>query len=630
MAAEPDEQVWHSFDKPDSSSADGDFGTAVVFGVVATVIVMFFVYVKPSAQRVDATAFCCPDVLQQLFSAANFSVDPCYSIFSYTCYAFIASRDDAFELLNRAAGPLDGFPVTRAGKAVAAYYRACVLSAENDSVSLARSSADAVINVINPPRGSTLTPQALIQLIIELSLRFGLSSIVHLEVGALPDSTMCLNISIPTLRNSAASKYSPSLETMMRSALEAVNEAFSLKVQIQEVQAFLNELQKLKASPTERYAMNILADVTSAITESQWKELLAKFNVTSNTSIFSVPIPSLKGAFKNVIKPDKLQFTLVSTLVAASVKLASSVLLKANTSVARAQMCRLRAESLHSLFLLDRIENFMTPSQDAAIRGAYIIVVDALLRKAFSSMESDDFNKLRKTLGQMRVVLPSDLFPGDLAVPIMTSSYAHSELVSRAYVMQVQRHWTFVLGFSSDYARVFNENHVTITGNTILVPTLVYTIISLTKSAEPLVLMPTVGVYLADSLWQFVFRGNWSNSTDTALHSYLECIQKNSRSLIEWPSELLWLSVQTSYEASIGAQWNAVVDAGAGRRVTRAEIFYMTLVRYVFCQAPHSKYLTFGLDVDLFMSGFEDFYKSFRCKATVSKITGAVCSTHML
>ncbi|KAL1414728.1 hypothetical protein MTO96_000846 [Rhipicephalus appendiculatus] len=536
MAAEPEQHGSHSFNKPDSSPKGVDFGKAVVFGVVMAVIVLCFIYMKPSAHRVDTAVYCCPDVLQQLFSAANFSVDPCYSFFGYTCYAFIANRYDATEPLSRNTGPLDGFPVTQAGKAVAAYYRACVFSAENDSVSVGRSSADAVISVTNPIRGSNITPQALVTLMIDLSLRFGLPSVVHFEVCTLADSTMCLNISLPTLATSPEID-SPTLLEVMTGALEQVNKVFSLAVQIRELQTFLEELDKLKSGgPTERYTANILTDVTSAITASRWKELLADFNVTDNTTVYGVPV-------RTRATPER-------------------------------RLAGFGPKTYIPLLLLDKIEEFVSPSQDAAIRSAHVIIVGALLRKAISGMESEDFNKLRKMLEQMRIVLPSDLFPSDLSVPTMTSDYAHAELMTRAYAMRVQRQWTFVLGMPSDYVRYFRENRVIITGDVILVPTPVYTIISLSKAADRLVLMPTVGVYFADSLWQFVFQGNWSGSTNATLQSYRECIQKNSRSLIEWPSELLWLSVQTSYEASsVGAQWS--VDTGAGWRLTRAELFYM-------------------------------------------------------
>ncbi|KAL3250898.1 hypothetical protein MRX96_055314 [Rhipicephalus microplus] len=101
-------------------------------------------------------------------------------------------------------------------------------------------------------------------------------------------------------------------------------------------------------------------------------------------------------------------------------------------------------------------------------------------------MAIEDLNKLRKLLEKIRIILPSDLFPSDLCVPSMTSDYAQTELVMRAYAIRVQRQWAFVLRMSSNHVRDFSENHV-ITGDVISVPTMVYTIISLSKAVDALV-----------------------------------------------------------------------------------------------------------------------------------------------
>ncbi|KAH8039226.1 hypothetical protein HPB51_005472 [Rhipicephalus microplus] len=229
----------------------------------------------------------------------------------------------------------------------------------------------------------------------------------------------------------------------------------------------------------------------------------------------------------------------------------------------------------------------------------------------------------------MTLLLPPEVVQGELAVPTMTSEYAHAELVTRAYLRRAWLHQTFSLGISRETLDRFQENHVIVEGGRVVVPTAVYSIISLGHVSDPVVLMPTMGVYLADALWDYVFVTSWSPETNVTLTGYRDCIERNSRSLIEWPSELLWLSVETSLEASKGADWDALVDTAGTWNVTRGQLFYMTFVHYLLCHSSHSRYPTFGIDVDVFMSAFADFYRSFRCNTTVSKITGAVCSLHL-
>ncbi|KAK8774180.1 hypothetical protein V5799_011287 [Amblyomma americanum] len=268
-------------------------------------------------------------------------------------------------------------------------------------------------------------------------------------------------------------------------------------------------------------------------------------------------------------------------------------------------------------------------SQDVAYRRAYNITAGAVLRKSFGTNKTEGFHKVEKALREMRILLPSDIVPRDLLIPSMTSGYAHAELAIRAYMLRSQRHQTFALRLPEDSAKSFLKNHVTITGNVLVVPASVYTLISLSNVTDPLVLMATVGVYLADSVWQFVFAGNWSEASSARLRAYQSCIESNTRSLIEWPSELLWLSVQTSFEASRDRDWDAWVDTSGAKNLTRGQIFYMTFVKYLLCEALHSRYPTYGMDVDVFMSAFKDFYRSFRCSMTVSKTTGTVCSLHL-
>ncbi|KAL1414726.1 hypothetical protein MTO96_000844 [Rhipicephalus appendiculatus] len=208
----------------------------------------------------------------------------------------------------------------------------------------------------------------------------------------------------------------------------------------------------------------------------------------------------------------------------------------------------------------------------------------------------------------------------------MTSEYALAELVTRAYVLQAWRYQTYTLAFPEGLLQDFLKNHATLRLNVIAVPTVVYNLMPLSSVTDTLLLSSTVGVYLADSLWQFVFSTNWSHASSEALNEYRSCIENSSLSLIEWPSKLLWLSFQTTIDISKDADWDVRVDTGGRWGVTRGRLFYMTFVHYLMCRAPNSVYSTFGEDVDVFMSAFEDFYRSFRCNMAASKMNGASCS----
>ncbi|KAH6931772.1 hypothetical protein HPB50_000370 [Hyalomma asiaticum] len=591
------EEPSHSFHHPEPSPRSFGYGAAVVLGTMMAIIVLLLLFDEPPQQRIKTEPFCCPDVVNRVFSGANLSIDPCRSIFGHTCYAYVATREDDYrEPPSPNTDPIDGVPITEAGRAVAAYYRACLLSTGNASPGTA--SARALLNVTDPPSIASLTPQRLVALIVELSLLYGLPSVFEFKIGGSVASRPYFNVSVAA--SLTASGHSQTfIETLKEDALKAVNEYLSTNVSLREVNDFAGMVEKSRAEAAELY-LESLTGLTSDVTAAQWGDILRKFHVRDldNSTVF---LQATKGAFADALKPDNRSRTLVSALVSASARLALDVSIEANGTDSRTQSCRQRAAKLRPLLIVDRIGNSPARSQNAAVRTAYHLIAGAVLNKARSGMTKDDIIKLQVALKDMTLLLPSEVVPGDLAVPTMTVR---------------------------DALDGFWKNHVTIDGGWVTVPALVYTVISLGDVTDPVVLMPTLGVYLADALWDFVFSTSWSAESNATLKGYRDCIEKNSRSLIEWPSELLWLSLETSLEASKGADWDALVDTAGTWNATRGQLFYMTFVHYLLCRTPHSRYQTFGIDVDVFMSAFEDFYRSFRCNTTVSKITGATCPLH--
>ncbi|KAH7937477.1 hypothetical protein HPB49_012652 [Dermacentor silvarum] len=602
------------------------FTAAAAIVAMVAIILLLSMYEKPSTRRSTSAPFCCPDVLRQLLSAANLTVDPCRSIFGYTCYAYVATRSDAREPVRLNTDPLDGFPKTEAGRAIAAYYRACVLSLNKRDSAVGKPSASALVAVAHPARSASVTSQGVLELIMNLSLKYGLPSVVEFSVGAGPDLTRFLTISASSLSASNENHSPDRLKTMKTNALETLNSVLYSEVSVSDVDAFLRDLEKFNVGTTNNYTLYSMGDVSPEISLAQWKDLLSSAGITDSASIFSIPKEALKGMFSLVLKPERRQTAVVSALVVASVKLTSIVFIEANSREAKAKVCRSRAKELLPLWILDGVQLSQSPAQDVAVRKAHAIVADAVTRKAKSGMAGDDFSKLKETLKDVRVILPSEVVPADLTIPVMTSEYALAELVTRAYMLRARQYQRFTLAIPEDLLRDFLKNHATIRHNISAVPAVVYNLLSFSNVTDPLLLSSTVGVYLADSLWRFVFESKWSNASNEALNGYRSCIENGSRSLIEWPSKLLWLSVQTSVEISKDADWDAKVDTGVHWSVTRSRLFYVAFVHYLMCRSPNSKYATFGEDVDVFMSAFEDFYRAFSCNVEVSRISGASCS----
>ncbi|KAH9381323.1 hypothetical protein HPB48_011751 [Haemaphysalis longicornis] len=495
-----------------------------VFGAVILGTMLLFRHEESQVRLVKPRTFCCPDILRRLFATVNRSIDPCRSIFTHTC-ALVAEQHS--ESLN--TDPVEGFPITEAGRAVAAYYRACVTFNRTGKMTLGKASATALLKASRPPRADSLNSFTLLALIIDMSLKFGLPSVVEFALDVDNDSTKYLNISLsaPDMFSGSSSAGLP--VTFKADALAAINEALSLKISIQEFTEFFDNLTKQNMEIIDKYSADTFGNITPEVTATHWRELLSEANVPSDAIIVSIPKQVLQKKIGDILKRENLKWALVSVLLGSSLKLASAMVLEGNASVPRLLACQRRAKDLSPFLILDKIEYTSTRSHDESILAAYDIIASAVLRKATLGMQDGDVYKLKSLLTKMRVLLPSHIVPSGLSIPTMTKDYAHASLVTHAYMSRVRRHLMLNLSIPEDSLRDFKRKRVTITGNSITVPTSVYNAIPTTNVTEPLVLMPTVGVYLADALWNFVFTNEWTEATKAALQSYRKCLEKTSQ-----------------------------------------------------------------------------------------------------
>lgn len=603
-------------------------GLAGAFIAMLAIVLLLYINEKPP-QPVRTTEFCCPQVLRDIFGGANQSIDPCRSISYHTCYAHIVTRDGSTEPPALNNDPVDGNPTTEPGRAVAAYLRACLSLGETEATQNGRAAANALLNVTSPPTSSP-TSHSLVALIIELSLKYGLPSLIQFGLETGVNSTVHLKVSPAPLDSLPENLPVSMLSAFKADALDVVNHYFSLNLNLQEVDAFLAKVTDSRAYTTENYTLDSFGEIHSELTAVQWKEILGAFGVTDRVPVLGVSLQELKVKFAHILDLNQRMLSLVSALVSASRRLASRLVIEATTSEARRLECRKRANELLPLLVLDRVEYFRSESQDDAVIEAFKIVAGAVVNRSRSGMESGDFRKLATALNEIRVALPSQLVPEGLAIPTMTSNYASAELLARTYVRRAQVHQMISWGVSEGFSKHFLEPKASFTEGIFIVPTRVYSAVPLVDGADELLLASTVGVPIADAIWDFVFEGDWGPASNVALREYGSCIQNNSRSLIEGPSETSWLSLATSIDAvRMHGHWDSLVRPSGAWEVTRRQLFYMSFVHYLLCRDPRSKLDFFGLDVDIFLSAFEDFYHSFHCGTTVSPLTGDVCSLHL-
>ncbi|KAK8785088.1 hypothetical protein V5799_008546 [Amblyomma americanum] len=198
---------------------------------------------------------------QDLYRAANLTIDPCRSFFDHTCYAFVSATDDRQQRVDLNTDPVDGSPKTEAGRAIAAYYHACVLS-PGDTTAVGRASAGAIVKAINLSKNASVTSLGLLTLLIDLSLQYGLPSTIEFSIGAGANLTPYLKVS-PRLVNATEYLSPDVLDALKKDALGTVNEALPSNVSLTDMDQFLSEVTESTAENSGKNSWTSSTSLTS-------------------------------------------------------------------------------------------------------------------------------------------------------------------------------------------------------------------------------------------------------------------------------------------------------------------------------------------------------------------------------
>ncbi|KAH9375706.1 hypothetical protein HPB48_020833 [Haemaphysalis longicornis] len=659
--------------KPESNPSGLAIVATVVLTVTAAVIILLSLFEKPPLREVSSGNFCCPDVLDRITNAANTTVDPCEDSYRHGCSAPNPPWSDIYnEATNLRANPVRGFPETTAGRVIAAFYRRCVVS-ESTRSSVGRHAAEAILKYASIT--SPMRPERLLELLLELSLTYGLPSILHLElVPSRADSFLSLlHVGLSSacrLRNMYTQRE---LLGLKNDVLTAVNQALSSAVTLQEVESFFERshscsfyeaiantsqrdtkrsFPRIRVNRTKGISPTIANEVaspldelfilaspldelfilTTHITAAQWTQVLGKFLNTDSTSLVpGVPLPVLGTVLQEFLDPVKQPFTTVTALVTSSMQLASRLFLHTRDREGWVRFCELRSRELRPLWIRDKLGSIPAQSQDAAIRRTYQSLVNVVLRKVASFVTADDLGNVTNALVSVRLLLPTDLAPENDTMPTLGVNFAQAYLQGQKYLSRIRAYHIRTLGVGHSFLNDVRKHKIAIRGKTLTVPMRLYTLLKFGKDVDELVTMPTVGVLLATAIWNFVFSGNWSESARKSLLVYRSCLADSLRHVRGFPPnlthELSWLGLESCVEACRGDNWDHPVDNTQRWNLTRSQAFYMIYVTYNGCKsvASTTSALAF-VDVNGLLKSFPDFVATFQCNDTSSSRPTPHCS----
>ncbi|KAL3250899.1 hypothetical protein MRX96_055315 [Rhipicephalus microplus] len=570
------------------------YGAISLAGTMLIIVMLVFLFgrMRPIPRRTEKSklTFCCPHVLERVYGEVNFHRDPCENVLDYACTGASrpAIRRGDIDQSSTALLPGDSTytnPVTAAGKSIEAYYKAC-LQHPNAKEPCGYLAARAVLEVAAAE--AFMPADSLLRLVFELSMKYNLPSLLDIRVETgNSDIYAYLSVAFPSLGN--VSQTPDGLRTVKLYSLSVINEALGTGVKLSDADVFFNTLARANVNKTETSTLDDLQHAVPSITPTQWKNITDRFFRSDKISnIVGVPLHVFQKHINEWIRYDAEPNIVTLALLGASVHLASRITIIKDEQEVKV-FCESAVKELRPLWTLKAVGHFPPQALNKAIESVYWHVLRRVLRITWR--------------------LPS--FP----IPTLTQDFARAYVAGRGYIFGARRHQADIVGVARDFMSELENATIFATADTITIPTRIYASLMTFNTTEELLLMPTIGVRMANVIWQAVLTGNWSLGSRTLLRIYVACIKDKVKAISSTHAALSvshWLSLETVVEATREEDWNARVD-GSGN-LTFSQLFYAMYVQHHFCGSLLSDDSPkFVERANALISSFPDFVSSFSC-----------------
>ncbi|KAH9381324.1 hypothetical protein HPB48_011752 [Haemaphysalis longicornis] len=657
------------FNKPQGCPWAFAASALVVLGVMVFVTIVLLVFEKTSPRPNSAHPFCCPEVLVDVLEGSDLKINPCKDIFGHACIARTADSSNDFQA--RPFDPINGSPKTTSAKAIASYYQSC-LTASAVHVPPGTDAAKAILKLV--PIASPMLSESLLELVLELSLRYGLPSVLDVQVQTKNAGSLhtILHVALPYL--SMLFNSSAELVAIRDNIVGIFNVAFFWNVSQKDFEHFFrnfyecrpnddhtnecsltpqqtltlskglnrcgaNHTKKEARGSTQNKTISFASflNISAVVTAMKWKQLLGKFvNLDSVYAVFGVPFDVLQCLLQEFLNTTHQPTTTMLALVSSSMHLTLRLLPPAESADSRKQFCELRSKELRPVWIQDSLQALPTHVQDTAIRATYLTLVSTVLRKMTNKMSPQDLHRLANVLGDMRLLLPSEVSPKNTPIPNFNTSFAEAYLKAQEYLSHTRTYHLRRLDVGLEFIRDVEGEDITIRGETLTVPLGIYNRLPLRNSWEPLVAMPTIGILLAGVIWNITFSSDWTSSTLDALEDYRGCLEESLRS----PNrlfrstrqlELSWLSLESCVQACRDNDWDKSVDNTESWNLTRGHVFYLIYVAYHHCKTVSERsYALVMEDVETLLAAVPDYLKTHSCDSTAYSRMASNCSLPVL
>ncbi|CAN7942294.1 unnamed protein product, partial [Ixodes hexagonus] len=566
--------------------------------------------------------YCCPDVASKLTKAANFSLNPCRNFVLYTCHNWLTHRNrisnkHSPETVHRSA--ISGRFGSAAGQTIFAFHRSCLHTIGRGSELPARAMS-ALLEAINMSRG--MAPVDVLRILIQLSVLYQLYTPIKVDVRFDAASS----VSTLVVQSNPVPPFSDSeFMDVHKDMLTTFNQKLRVTMSTEE---FLSLKEKLHTSNQkgQQYVVKTFAPLDSlvaSVSKRQWLAMAAPFHYFPPPTVLSYSdIGHIRGTLHLLTTDSKerREVQMALLVIMAGVHLIRNYKYRVpiGESTALFRYCGELTDDLASSWRILTKQELTDPQKDDVVRSLYDEIKNAVVLDMQKLFDPADWTAAGRVLFSVRLVLPADLIPRDVSVPILGENFYSNVLEMKLYSMAEQKRLV-ELGFDLLYDYdVFNTNPEPLGKNAVLMPSMSYSLLRFVKGTDPAVNAADVGAQMAFFLWRVLFDSkDWTSATRDRIKDHHECstgnVSKSRKRRVPMGYTMYRLSLHSAVDAvrTQGPEWHLPLYVWSTSRLSRAQMFYMDFTfKYCPIAMNDSRAVTM---INALLPSIRDFREAYAC-----------------
>ncbi|XP_065283228.1 uncharacterized protein [Dermacentor albipictus] len=609
--------------------------TALYVGLAASAgtVVLFACYFVAGEQQ--QKSFCCSDVMQLLAPISNRSVDPCSNFVDFACYR--VKHLDQNKLGMDAVETAVVRPTLRGQLKMAAanrlhtHHRSCLAAFVEGALS-PENAIRFVLSMFRDWSGSAEHID-LLKVLGLLHLRYNLPTVFAVSFSFRPAHEGS-GVDRHSVRISGA--YAPRLmasadavvvENRMVAFLSTHLRQGTSREEHQSSQSDLRD-DILRANFRLQDALQVFDDIVHTGDASLLQQLFPEHDLSSWREVLGdccdswhleVQDPQNARNVFHVLEDGQTRSEAFEAYFAITIAMA--VFSEEFTLAERTddmslcgKLCDRMARQPQALWDISSATVLTSANLDTSVRMTFDTMTAAVASEASELFANyTDSGSIRELVRSVRLLLPNDIArPYTSILPNLTDSYLQNKFTIRSFLFKVS-----VLDSARGLGglrRLHTLNRFTArVGGHVVVSPRVYPMLSVDKGSQTVVNAASLGVSLADSLWDAVFsRREWSVPLLHRLDAHTSCLQRYVRTELEGRLSYPLLSVRSAVRAVSWPQWHARADDDW--KLSASQVFFMLFVLRHACLARDHADKEATLSRRPFMLRVSHFAAAFDCK----------------